>query len=184
LIISTLLIVGLLGGGFYYWYFFMNGKTTLNGLIASPEENTVDQGTIPAKTAPVNAQAPAASNPVKNSQVVPVKAVPAKTTVNASAFAGAETATVQPKKTNTSTAPAVFGSAEKEKITAYFADNINRLSPVKSRDSFAITDVEFDGPNRAIVSYSNSQQDISAVATVYLDKSGNVKVTGFSVLEK
>lgn len=183
LIVSTLLIVGLLGGGFYYWYFFMNGKTVLNGLSTEPADTTADQNTIPAKSAPVNSQAPIAANPPKSNQVVPAKTNTPKTNVNASAFAGAETATAQPKKTNTA-APVAFGSAEKEKITAYIADNINRLSPVKSRNLFALTDVEFDGPNRAIVSYSNSEYDISAVANVYLDKSGNVKVTGFSVLEK
>lgn len=182
LILSTLLIVGLLGGGLYYWYFFLGGKATLNNLMLPGSNNLVDQTSgSPVQNFPINNSA-SSTNTIKSQPVAPIKTSALKPTVNSSAFGTSET--TSPKKVNTGSVTATFSSAEKEKITAYLSNNINRLSPVRSQDSYAVNDVKFDGPNRAIVSYSSSEYDIAAVANVYIDKYGSVKVSSFTILEK
>ncbi len=77
-----------------------------------------------------------------------------------------------------------FDMSAKEKVTIYIRDNINTLSPKKSSSRYTVTDITFDGPDRAVVEYGNSQVNYTAVAVSYIDANGNVKVTSFTILEK
>jgi hypothetical protein len=77
-----------------------------------------------------------------------------------------------------------YSVSDREKVSEYIKNNINSLSPRKSSLRFTVTDITFDGPDRAIVSYKNSRSAYSAVAVSYIDSKGNVKVTSFTILEK
>ncbi len=78
----------------------------------------------------------------------------------------------------------VTSQADRAKVNSFIAANINNLAPVRSRTSYEVTDVTFDGPNRALVSYQDADGYYTAVATVGIDTSGNVRVTSFNPLDK
>jgi hypothetical protein len=78
----------------------------------------------------------------------------------------------------------VYTLSDKDKVIAYIKSHINSLSPRKSSVGFAVSDITFDGPDRAVVDYGNSKATYTAVAVSYIDSKGNVKVTSFTILEK
>lgn len=158
LLTSVVLIIAALAGGFYYWYEKLGGKDMLSS--NDTEMPVVDS----TKTAPPAAAFPAAARATTTAP---------KPTANTFAPAPA----TAPKK-------AAFGDAEREIVSAYIAANVNRLSPIKSSSSFTIEDIRFDGVNRALVTYGDSDMSISAVVNFTIDANRTVRITSFNILEK
>jgi hypothetical protein len=111
------------------------------------------------------------------------------TTTNGSGFPpGATNQPTQPNKpapqptTNRPVTP--FTASERLKVADYISKNINSLSPVKSSRKFRVTDINFDGPDRAMIEYTDGINTYVAIVTSYIDTSGNVHVTNFTILEK
>lgn len=165
LIVSVVIIIGILAGGFYYWYTAMGGKAVLAG----NSQKTVQNETVPAPQKTTTAQ--------QNS------AFPAGVT---------QPAAQKPAAQNTDSANSLFAApangglsdASKQKVIAYLSANINRLSPVKSSIGFSLNDIQFDGKNHVIISYSDNTKRLTAAVNVSVDTSGTVKVSGFTVLSK
>lgn len=77
-----------------------------------------------------------------------------------------------------------FSVNDQDAVSSYITKNINALSPIKSSLGYTVSDITFDGPDRAIVTYGNSRAHYSAVAVAHIDTNGNVQVTSFTILEK
>jgi len=104
---------------------------------------------------------------------------PANQPVNNSAFPSGvvnNKPAVAPTKTSNT-----YSATDQQKITAYIEQNINKLAKTTG---YAVDNVTFDGPGRAMVSYSKGSISRSAVVNAYVDSTGAVKVTGFMVLTK
>jgi hypothetical protein len=84
----------------------------------------------------------------------------------------------KPAPTKTSN---TYSATDQQKITDYLGANINKLAKTTG---YTVDDVSFDGPGRAIVSYSKNGVSRSAVVNAYVDSSGAVRVTSFMVLTK
>lgn len=84
---------------------------------------------------------------------------------------------------NTTVTPALNGS-QRDTISTYIRKNINSLSPIKSSKAFTVTDITFDGPDRALVSYTNGTTSYTAVAMFSVGANGAVRVSSFNLLEK
>jgi flagellar basal body-associated protein FliL len=167
LIVSVIIIVAILAGGFYYWYANMGGRDVLRD-SANTTQSTSNQKINTVPTQPTSAFPAGITQPVSNI---------AKPASPNSLFA-------QPNANTKNTNTKALSGADKEKIIAYISTNINRLSPEKSTYGFALDDVQFDGPNHAIISYSDSARSISAAVNVSINDSGSVRVSGFTVLTK
>lgn len=74
-----------------------------------------------------------------------------------------------------------YSMSDQDKVTAYIRANINKIAKTTG---YVVTDVTFDGPSRAIVTYSRGNTVRSAIVNTSIDSSGNVKVTGFTPLTK
>ncbi len=147
-------IILLIIGGATYWYFFMNGTNT--ELNDSTDANASDNSAFPVGAINKNTTNP--TTPTNNS------------------------ATVTPSKIKTVT-PALNGS-QRDLISAYIRKNINSLSPRKSSRAYTVTDITFDGPDRALVSYTNGTASYTAVATASVSANGGVKILSFTLLDK
>jgi cell division septation protein DedD len=140
-------------GGGIYWYLFMGGKDML--FPTSTDINQVDNTPIkPATPSPVN-PLPTTPKPVTTTPTAPVRPV----------------------------VDGPFSGSEKDLVSQYIRKNINTLSPRKSAIGFTVSDIIFDGPNRAIVSYGNRSVSYSAVVNATVTN-GVVRVTSFTILEK
>lgn len=89
-----------------------------------------------------------------------------------------------PSRPGASRPVAPFTAAEQQKVSDHIKRNINALSPVKSSRGFTVTEINFDGPNRGMVEYNDGTYGYVAVFTAYIDASGNVQITSFTILEK
>jgi hypothetical protein len=176
LTISILIILGILGGGAYYWYAYMGGKDMVQKRLNPANDSVEGMEKSPVVEKPVPAF-PAAIRPTV-STTTPVVSKPAVVNTNTFAPSAPKPVTTTPKKTITT-----FGDAEKEIVSTYVSTNINKLSRVKSATGFSVEDIRFDGPNRAIVSYSDGDMSVSAVLN-FTYTNGSVKVNSFSILEK
>jgi len=154
IIFLTVVFLALLGG-VAYWYLKIYSPQNMIEDTASTTVSTEE----PVATVPKTFAAPTRS-----------KDVPFQ-------------ATTKPQPTKT---PEVkeYNLSDKDKVSEYIKSHINSLSPKKSSSKFTVTDITFDGPDRAIVSYKNSRSTYSAVAVSYIDSKGNVKITSFTILEK
>jgi len=83
-----------------------------------------------------------------------------------------------PKPVTTSN---TYTASDRSAVEDYLRQNINKI--LKS-SGYVVDDVTFDGPDRAIVSYSKGSIARSAVATTRIDAAGKVVLTGFTVLTK
>ncbi|HEY1037082.1 MAG TPA: hypothetical protein VGE62_00705 [Candidatus Paceibacterota bacterium] len=95
--------------------------------------------------------------------------------------AGVRPSTTTPAATNPSGA---FSKSNRDLISDYIRANINTLSPRKATPAFAVTSISFDGPDRALVDYTNGRVSHTAAAVATVDSAGKVRVTSFIILEK
>lgn len=155
--IISIIVLALIGGGIY-WYLFMGGKDVVFPTQTSQtEELPVNNTPKPSTSLPV---APRPTSPVSNTPVKPTN-----------------TTTVK------QTSPGPFSGSDKDLVSQYIRKNINSLSPRKSTIGFSVSDIVFDGPNRAIVSYGNRSVSYNAAVNATVTN-GVVKITSFTVLEK
>ncbi len=154
IIFLSAVFLALLGGA-AYWYL----------KIYSPQNMIEDTASTTTATKEPVAAAPKAFAVPTRSKDVPSQA------------------TTKPQSVKTPEVKA-YNMSDKEKVSEYIKSHINSLSPKKSSSKFTVTDITFDGPDRAVVSYKNSRSAYSAVAVSYIDSKGNVKITSFTILEK
>jgi hypothetical protein len=99
-------------------------------------------------------------------QPAPVKAAPPKTS---------------PKITRTTTP---FNQSQRDMVSSYIFSNINKLETPKSKTPYEVTDITFDGPDRAVVQYTNGKSSYTAVAVASIDTSNEIRIVSFFLLEK
>lgn len=157
MIVLTLAILAILGGGAYYWYVTSYTQGPTGDSSVTPAQNNT------SKTNQNNQSAFPAG----------VRNVPTST---------AKPTVTQPKPTTRTITP--FTSAQRDQVTAYIKANINRLTSVKSPFPFRVTDVTFDGPDRALVQYTNGADSYTSLAIAAIDASGAVHIVSFELLEK
>jgi len=162
MVFLTMLFLAAIGGA-AYWYF----KVYSPLLLDNPVSPTVNSG--PGLNPPRSAF-PTGVNPNGNA------AMPARATTSPRVL-------VPAKPVRSQVVPA-FSPAQQAEVSAYIKANINSLAPVKSSLGYTVTDMTFDGPDRGIVEYGNAKVHYAAVAVAYIDTSGNVHVTSFTILEK
>lgn len=184
LIISMIVVLLLLAGGGYYWYTYMylpNKETPKNETAknevstqSSPDDfynqagsNNTNSVFPPAATKPATGAQPVAVP----SKTTPTKSTPAKTTV-----------VKTPAKVTRVTTP--FNQSQREMVSSYIFSNINKFATPNSKVPYEVTDVTFDGPDRAVVQYTNGSKSYTAVAVASIDTADNVRVVSFSLLEK
>lgn len=164
LVISAIAVVLLLlAGGGYYWYSFIympaQSKNATKTNAPSSNQNQGNSAPKPSSVFPT-----AATKPVTST-------VPVVTTKPAT-----------PAKVTQVTTP--FNSDQRAAVSSYIRNHIDELAFVKSRLPYGVTDITFDGPNRAIVQYSNGTNAYTAVATASIDTAGNVRILSFTGLDK
>ena len=173
LIISMIVVLLLLAGGGYYWYTYMylpSKGTVENETTQNSPEDFYNQ----ANTTNTNsAFPPAATKPVVVTQpvTVPAKTAPTKTP-----------AVKTPPKVTRVTTP--FNQSQRDMVSSYISSNINKFATPKSKGAYEVTDVTFDGPDRAVVQYTNGSMSYTAVAVASIDTADNVRIVSFSLLEK
>jgi len=177
LIISMIVVVLLLVGGGYYWYTYMYlpnkdnaNESTQNDLNNSSNQNntTGTQSAFPtAVTKPT----------VNTSAGTPVTTTPKPTTV----AKPTTTKPATPPKVTRVTTP--FTQAQRALVSSYIIANIGSIAP-RANGSYEVTDVTFDGPDRAVVQYTNGNNSYTAIAVASIDTSNNVRIVSFSPLEK
>ncbi len=164
--IVAVVILLLIGGG-YYWYAFMY----------QPSQSSVND-----ENSNTGSQNGANSNGASNSgSLFPTgvarPAIPAGSVSNTSPVRN-------PIPTTPTRVTTPFTSAQRDSVRAYIYANINSLSSVPSSVPFEVTDVTFDGPDRAIVDFTNGKASYTAIAVANIDTAGVVRVTSFALLEK
>ena len=155
IIFLTVLFLALMGG-VGYWYLKIYAPQNLVDDTAST--------TVPTNTAKTQNTPKVFTTPVRSTNSAPFQAT-AKPQVKT------------PEVKN-------YSMTDKDKVSEYIKSHINALSPKKSSSKFVVSDITFDGPDRAIVSYGNAKHTYSAVAVSYIDSKSNVKITSFTILEK
>lgn len=161
LIISSLvvLLLVLLGGG-YYWYTTMympnrsNTADSLNGM----GDNALNSNT----TSQQSSQFPSSVSKPVNSTITTTTFAPTKATL-----------VVTP-----------LNAKQRTAVSNFIFRNINSLAPIKSKKLYEVTDITFDGPDRAIVLYTNRTNSYAAVAVATIDTAGKVTITSFTALDK
>lgn len=177
MIVIIVAILAVLGGGAYYWY--------TNFYTQGPSQDST------ANTAQPNASKTNTSNtrPNQNNQsAFPAAVQGAPTSVPTTQQSNTKPGAMS-KPANTAAKPAVkaivpLTSDERNQVTAYIESNINKLTSVRSSIPFEVTDVTFDGPNRALVQYTNGKSSYTSLAVATIDSSGNVHIASFQLLEK
>lgn len=167
LIISMIIVLILLAGGGYYWYTYMYSPSKEN--TTETTQNSPEDFYNQANTNNTNSAFPTAvTKPAVATQPV---AVPAKTTP-----------VKTPPKVTRVTTP--FNQSQRDMVSSYIYSNINKFATPKSSASYEVTDVTFDGPDRAVVQYTNGNSSYTAVAVASIDTADNVRIVSFSLLEK
>ncbi len=90
----------------------------------------------------------------------------------------------KPTVTKPATVTPALNGSQRDIIEAFIRKNINSISPRKSSIAFTVTDVTFDGPDRALVSYSNGNVSYTAVVVASVSATGAVRISSFTVLTK
>ncbi|MCF7865247.1 MAG: hypothetical protein K9M11_01970 [Candidatus Pacebacteria bacterium] len=173
LIISAILVLLLLGGGAYYWYITMYSPSvdvtqngTSNQTNGAQNTNSTNKPTssFPAGvTRPVATSSPVMSN--QNGQTTKPVAKP-----------------TTPAKVTRVTTP--FTETQRSIVISYIESHINALAVPKSKIPYEVTDVTFDGPDRALVEYTNGTASYTAIAVASIDTADNVRIMSFELLEK
>lgn len=164
LIVVSILVLVALGGGGYYWYTYMYAPSKANDLnvnTQNPSDNPTSAFPSAVRNTPAN---PASSASDKSAVGKPGVTTPS---------------TAKPTKVLTP-----FSQAQRNAVSAYIESNINKLSPVKSNSAYRVTDIVFDGPDRAIVQYTDGTNSYIAIAVASIDTSNTVKIVNFSLLDK
>lgn len=174
LIISMIVVLLLLAGGGYYWYTNMylpsrenvtdNSETTQESSNPQSSVNNQRSAFPTAVTKPTVVAQPVSTSTNTNVKVVPPKAS-AKT----------------PSKATRVTTP--FTQTQRDQVSSYIIANIGSIAP-KTSGTYEVTDVTFDGPDRAVVQYTNGRNSYTAVAVASIDTAGNIRIVSFSPLEK
>lgn len=172
LIISMIVVLLLLAGGGYYWYTYLYLPS--KEIVSETTENSNEDLYGEVGTTNTNSAFPAAVT--KPAVVVQPATTPAKTSpVNSSP-------TKTPAKVTRVTTP--FNQLQRDMVSSYIVANINNFATPKSSTSYEVTDVTFDGPDRAVVQYTNGKSSYTAVAVASIDTADNVRIVSFSLLEK
>lgn len=178
LIISMIVVLLLLAGGGYYWYTYMylpNKETSKNEATQNePSQSSPDDFYNQANTVNTNSAFPSAvAKPAVVTQpaTTPPKTTPAKAPT-----------TKAPTKVTRVTTP--FNQSQRDMVSSYIYANINQFATPKSKVPYEVTDVTFDGPDRAVVQYTNGSKSYTAVAVASIDTADNVRIVSFSLLEK
>lgn len=178
LIISMIVVLLLLAGGGYYWYTYMylpNKETSKNETTQNePSQSSPDDFYNQANTVNTNSAFPSAvAKPTVVTQpaTTPPKTTPAKVPT-----------TKAPTKVTRVTTP--FNQSQRDMVSSYIYANINQFATPKSKVPYEVTDVTFDGPDRAVVQYTNGSKFYTAVAVASIDTADNVRIVSFSLLEK
>lgn len=163
LIIGAVILLLILVGGGYYWYAFMRtpGQT-----------EDVQNAGMNSDTANSSASRPASSFPSGVTQ--PNTARPSTATTPTKPTTSAKVTRV--------TTP--FNSTQRAIVGSYISTHINELAPTKSNIPYEVTDITFDGPDRAIVQYTNGQSSYAAIAVASIDTADNVRIMSFTLLDK
>ena len=172
MIVLIVAILAVLGGGAYYWY--------TNFYTQGPSQDSTATSSQPNNSRPNTSQNTQSAFPagIKNTPT------PAPVVQQTNTKPGAMS-----KPTNTAAKPVVkgivpFTSDQRDQVTSYIEANINKLTSVRSSVPFEVTDVTFDGPNRALVQYTNGKSSYTSLAVASIDNSGNVHIASFQLLEK
>jgi hypothetical protein len=172
------LVLLLIAGGLYYWYtafYLPNAKQSNVSLENQPSSSGVyNQNTDTSRTSVFPSgvtRSTATSSAVSAAPTVAKQVKPTNQNV-----------IVNPPKNTRVAAP--FTQTQRDIVSSYIFSNINALAPQKSKKSYEVTDITFDGPDRAIVEYTNGSSSYIAVAVATIEASGNVRVVSFSPLEK
>ncbi len=162
-----------------FWFFvpadFSFSKyLNLSNIIDSIKGNGAEEGTIEDKVANP-AEQPAANQ----NSMFPTGVINSGNTSNTSGTAkpSAPSAPVKPVTKTSNT----YSMSDQDKVSSFIRANINRIAKTSG---YVVTDVTFDGPSRAIVTYSKGNTVRSAIINTSIDSSGNVKITGFTPLTK
>lgn len=190
-----LILLGGIGYGTYYWYTGMYSGNGISALSSRDENKARVENRDQQSTASANKNTSVFPTSVTNK--VPTQAQTSTTTLakpNSNTFASTSVTvskqatkpvSTQPKSTTkASLVTTPFNTEQRRIVSVYISTNINKIAPVASRSSYSVENVTFDGPQRAIVQYSDAKGVYSAVATASLDTSGTIKITSFIPLEK
>lgn len=172
LIISMIVVLLLLAGGGYYWYTNMYLPSREN---VTDNSETTQESSNPQNT--VNNQRSAFPAAVTKPTVV---AQPVSTSTNVKAVPP-KAPTKTPSKATRVTTP--FTQTQRDQVSSYIIANIGSIAP-KTSGTYEVTDVTFDGPDRAVVQYTNGRNSYTAVAVASIDTAGNIRIVSFSPLEK
>lgn len=174
LIISMIVVLLLLAGGGYYWYtnMYLPSRENVTDNSETTQESSNPQNTVnnqrsafpTAVTKPTVVAQPVSTSTNANVKVIPPKA-PTKT----------------PSKATRVTTP--FTQTQRDQVSSYIIANIGSIAP-KTSGTYEVTDVTFDGPDRAVVQYTNGRNSYTAVAVASIDTAGNIRIVSFSPLEK
>lgn len=171
LTVSLIVVLLLLAGGGYYWYtnMYLPNKESETSTLQNTQENFGNQTNTTNVNNTRSAFPTAVTKPVVNTQPVAtstsVKPAPAKA----------------PSKPTRITTP--FTQTQRDQVSSYIIANINTIAP-RTGGSYEVTDVTFDGPDRAVVQYTNGRNSYTAVAVASIDTAGNIRIVSFSPLEK
>lgn len=176
LIISAIVVLLLLGGGAYYWYTTM---ATPSADVENSDQNS-------------SAQNPNSSNKPVSSFPTAVTSRPTNTSTsspvmmqNNQSFKPATQPTTKPAApTKVTRVTTPFTQSQRSIVSSYIETNINSFAIPKSRTSYEVIDVTFDGPDRALVQYTNGTASYTAIAVASIDTANNVRILSFSLLEK
>lgn len=176
-IIGAILVLLLLAGGGYYWYTYMYLPSTLN--TEETTQNPTGAMPVQTNTSSNNSLFPTSATkpPVATPPIAPslVKPVATQTT----------TKTTKPAQTTKPTRVITpFNQAQRDAVSTYIYNNINKLAYPKSKTAYGVTDITFDGPDRAVVQYSDNKYSYTAIAVASIDTANKVSIVSFSLLEK
>jgi flagellar basal body-associated protein FliL len=172
LIISAIVVLLLLGGGAYYWY--------TSSVTPSAEVENFDQNS--------NAQN-------SNSSSRPTSSFPTAVTSRPSGVSTSSPVMMQNNQAKSTTKPVTpparvtrittpFTQSQRSTVSSYIQANIDDLAIPKSSRGYEVTDISFDGPDRALVQYTNGTASYTAIAVASIDTADNVRILSFSLLEK
>jgi cytoskeletal protein RodZ len=160
----ALVVIFLLAGGGYYWYMMMSSPAA-NAPQGSTQTNNAQNANQPASSFPSIVTKPSTN-----------------TAAPTTGTAKPTTTAAKPAKPTRVTTP--FTEEQRSIISSYIGAHINEFAVPRSSRSYEVTDVTFDGPDRALVQYTNGTASYTAIAVASVDSSNNVRIVSFNLLEK
>lgn len=176
LIIGMIVVLLLLAGGGYYWYTYMYLPNKDN-TTESAQSDLSDSSNQSNTTGTQSAFPTAVTKPTVNTSAGTPATTPKPTTV----AKPTTTKPATPPKVTRVTTP--FTQAQRALVSSYIIANIGSIAP-RANGPYEVTDVTFDGPDRAVVQYTNGNNSYTAVAVASIDTANNVRIVSFSPLEK